>query len=145
MRVSIASRVVPARSETITRSSPAKRLTSEDLPTFGRPMTARRTAPGRFAMLRTSYPTWIWAGVVVSAIGFALIVYTWGRVAGLLNVALQLPYIVSGGFTGVGLILVGLTVINVATKRQDAAERSRQMTELRELLVEMRSAMEEAP
>ena len=30
------------RSETITRSSPRKRLTSEDLPTFGRPITARR-------------------------------------------------------------------------------------------------------
>ena len=41
--MSIASRVVPASSETITRSSPRKRLTSEDLPTFGRPITARRT------------------------------------------------------------------------------------------------------
>ena len=41
---SIASRVVPATSETITRSEPRKRLTSEDLPTFGRPITARRTA-----------------------------------------------------------------------------------------------------
>ena len=43
--VSIASRVVPARSETITRSRPRKALTSEDLPTFGRPMTASRTSP----------------------------------------------------------------------------------------------------
>ena len=41
---SIASRVVPATSETITRSAPRNRLTSEDLPTFGRPITARRTA-----------------------------------------------------------------------------------------------------
>ena len=41
--VSIASRVVPATSETITRSRPRKALTSEDLPTFGRPITARRT------------------------------------------------------------------------------------------------------
>ena len=63
--------------------------------------------------------------------------------AALLNVALQLPYIVSGGFTGLGLILVGLMVINVATKRQDSAERTRQLTELRELLAEMRSALED--
>ena len=42
--VSIASRVVPATSETITRSRPRKALTSEDLPTFGRPITARRTS-----------------------------------------------------------------------------------------------------
>src|SRR5215203_1424969 len=42
-RVSIASRVVPAMSETITRSEPRKALTSEDLPTLGRPITATRT------------------------------------------------------------------------------------------------------
>ena len=35
--------LVPASGETITRSAPANRLTSEDLPTFGRPITARRT------------------------------------------------------------------------------------------------------
>ena len=40
--MSIGSRVVPASSETITRCSPRKRLTSEDLPTLGRPITARR-------------------------------------------------------------------------------------------------------
>jgi hypothetical protein len=84
---------------------------------------------------------WIWAGVVLCALGFGLIVFTWGRVAALLDVSLQLPYIVSGGFTALALILVGLMVINIATKRQDAAERSRQLTELRELLAEMRSIM----
>ena len=42
--VSIASRVVPARSETITRSEPRKALTSEDLPALGRPITATRAA-----------------------------------------------------------------------------------------------------
>lgn len=101
------------------------------------------TARSHLALLRASYPAWIWAGLVVCAVGFGLIAYTWGRVAALLNVALQLPYIVSGGFTGLGLILVGLTIINVASKRQDAAERTRQLTELRELLAEMRAAMED--
>ena len=103
--------------------------------------TMAAIGPGRLAALRSSYSAWIWAGVVLCAIGFGLIVYTWGRVAALLDVALQLPYIVSGGFTALSLILVGLTIINVATKRQDAAERSRQLTELRELLSEMRSTM----
>ena len=41
--VSIASRVVPATSDTITRSRPRNALTRLDLPTFGRPITARRT------------------------------------------------------------------------------------------------------
>ena len=40
--VSIASRVVPGTSLTITRSSPSIALTSEDFPTFGRPITAIR-------------------------------------------------------------------------------------------------------
>ena len=44
--VSVASRVVPATSETIIRSSPATRLMREDLPTFGLPMTATRTYSG---------------------------------------------------------------------------------------------------
>src|SRR3954452_19968128 len=104
-------------------------------------MTVPVAARSRFAVLRASYAAWVWAGVVLCAIGFVLIVYTWGRVAALLNVALQLPYIVSGGFTGLALIVVGLTVINVATRRQDSAERSRQLNELRDLLAEMRSAL----
>ena len=97
---------------------------------------------GRLARLRTAYAVWVWAGVVLCAAGFGLLVYTWGRVAGLLNVALQLPYVVSGGFTAIGLILVGLALVNIASKRQDAAERSRQLSELRELLSEMRSMMD---
>ena len=105
-------------------------------------LSASVATRSRFAVLLASYPAWIWAGVVLCAAGFVLIVYTWGRVAGLLNVGLQLPYIVSGGFTALGLILVGLTMVNVATKRQDAVERTRQLTELRELLAEMRSALE---
>ena len=42
--VSIASRVVPGTSETITRSSPSKALSRLDLPTFGRPRMATRIA-----------------------------------------------------------------------------------------------------
>ena len=42
--VSIASRVVPGCSETITRSSPSRALRRLDLPTFGRPRIATRIA-----------------------------------------------------------------------------------------------------
>ena len=41
-RVSTLSRVVPATLLTMTRFSPRMRFTSEDLPTFGLPMTATR-------------------------------------------------------------------------------------------------------
>ncbi len=43
--VSTGSRVVPARSLTITRSEPSSALSSEDLPTFGRPRIAMRGTP----------------------------------------------------------------------------------------------------
>ena len=42
--VSTESRVVPGIGETITRSSPTRRFTSEDLPTFGRPTIAIRVS-----------------------------------------------------------------------------------------------------
>ncbi len=50
MRVSIESRVVPAIGVTITRSSPSSRLSSDDLPTFGRPISASRVASSASAL-----------------------------------------------------------------------------------------------
>ena len=61
--VSIASRVVPGTSETITRSCPRSAFSSDDLPTFGRPRIATRIAssptcacpsPGSSSTIRSS-------------------------------------------------------------------------------------------
>ena len=51
---STASRVVPGMSLTSTRSSRSNRLTSEDLPTFGRPMIATPVSPGRWPAARAA-------------------------------------------------------------------------------------------
>lgn len=75
-------------------------------------------------------PTYV--GIVVIAVGFALIGVAWAEIAALTDVALQMPYLVSAGFTGLGLVMLGLIMVNVAAKRQDAAERSRQMQTLTE-------------
>lgn len=75
-------------------------------------------------------PTYV--GVVVIAVGFALIGIAWAEIAALTDVALQMPYLVSAGFTGLGLVMVGLIIVNVAAKRQDAAERTRQLQTLTE-------------
>ena len=83
-----------------------------------------------------------WAGVLVSAIGLVLIAVAWGRVAGLTNVGLQMPYVVSAGFTGLGLVVVGLAVVNISAKRADSAERTRQMRELREVLADLRAELQ---
>jgi hypothetical protein len=84
-----------------------------------------------------------WIGVLLATAGAVLLVVAWGKTAGLTNVGLQVPYVVSAGFTGLGLIATGLTVINISAKQADARERSRQVTELRELLTELRATIED--
>jgi hypothetical protein len=66
--------------------------------------------------------------------GLGLIGYTWGRVAGLLQVPLQLPYVLSGGLTGLGLVLVGITVVNITVRRQDGLRRDEVVEQLATVL-----------
>lgn len=75
-------------------------------------------------------PTFV--GVLVVAAGFVLIGIAWAEIAGLTVVSLQMPYLVSAGFTGLALVMVGLIIVNVSAKRQDGAERARQMQTLTE-------------
>jgi hypothetical protein len=84
----------------------------------------------------------VWIGLLVTAGGFGLLAFTWSRVAGLVNVAQQIPYLVSGGMVGVGLILVGLLVVNLSVKRREALDRARQLEELRDALARLRAAVE---
>ena len=87
-------------------------------------------------------PTYV--GIAITVIGFAVIAYAWGKVAGIAdNVALQLPYLVSGGLTGLGLVMVGVTVINVAAKRRDTQLRQQQTELLADALRELRNALEQ--
>lgn len=84
-----------------------------------------------------------YAGVVLIAVGTVLLAIAWGKVAGLTNVGLQVPYVVSAGFTGLGFVAAGLTVVNISAKLEDARVRTRQLTELRELLGELRRVVED--
>src|SRR5688500_4626757 len=49
----------------------------------------------RFARLKQFWRVGagVWAGLLLVAGGFGMIAYTWGEVAGLLDVALQMPYL----------------------------------------------------
>ncbi len=86
-----------------------------------------------------------YAGLLVTLIGGILLLVAWGKTAGLTNVALQIPFLVSAGCTGLAFVAVGLTVINLAAKHEDATRRRAQVTELHGLLAELRTALTDAP
>ena len=112
---------------------------------FDLPVAAEavRSSRALFRWLAPSSLVPTYVGAVVIAAGFSLIGIAWAEVAGLTNVGLQMPYLVSAGFTGLALVMVGLIVINVAAKRQDGAERSRQMRALSESLQALQAEIAE--
>lgn len=72
----------------------------------------------------------VYLGLAIMVAGFATIAFTWSKVAGTLSVALQLPYVASGGFVGLGLVVVGVGVISIGVKRRDNFSRLRQIEKL---------------
>lgn len=86
-------------------------------------------------------PTYV--GIVVTLLGFALIAVAWSQVAGETEVWKQMPFLLSAGFPGLGLVMTGLLIINIAAKRQDAAERVRQLETLTEALHDLRRSLDE--
>ena len=92
---------------------------------------APRVRAGLLArLLAPSSPSLVYAGVGLIALGIAVLAYTWSRVAGTALVPLQIPYIISGGFTGLGLEMLGVLAIFVGTKRREAWQRERRLEDL---------------
>lgn len=128
-------------------SSPDEELTSE-LPvvTSEEPPARKRLAPRRGRGLKpgsrlrgvANATTGTWIGVVLVAAGFGVIFFTWGEVAGVLNVAQQVPYIVSGGIAGLALVIVGVMIVDVAVRAQDGYERRQQLAQMNRTLAELR-------
>lgn len=83
-----------------------------------------------------------WAGLLVSVVGLVLLVVAWGRTAALTSVALQVPYVVSAGFTGLALVAVGLTLVSIDAKHADARLRTHQLEEMRALVAELKAGLE---
>lgn len=72
------------------------------------------------------------AGVVLVAAGVVALFLAWNGAAGVDHVEGQIPYLISGGLLGLGLVGVGLTVVNVQSRRQDTAELLAKLEELSE-------------
>jgi hypothetical protein len=113
---------------------------------------AELAGPARRRRLDLRVPTWLkgtspaptFIGVAVAIAGFVLIMIAWGQVAGETQVYLQMPYLVSAGLTGLALVMVGLTIVNVAAKQRDAVDRDRQIDQLVSILGELKATMDES-
>lgn len=126
------------------RSGSSETLGSGDDPLTAQLVVARRSrlqsALRQLTDPASLLPTYI--GVVVALAGFGLIAYGWSQIAGLVDVWRQMPYLVSAGLPGLGLILTGLVTINVSARRQDSAARARQMATLTEAMRELQRSLD---
>lgn len=95
-----------------------------------------------FKSLRAVSHLDVWVGVLLMTTGVALLFVAWAKTASRTNVAFQVPYVISAGFSGLGFVVLGLTALNLAAKREQTRERNRQAVELRALLVDLRGAVE---
>ena len=76
------------------------------------------------------------AGLLLVAAGLLVIAYGWVQVAGRAALALQMPYVLSAGFTGLALVITGVWLVAVWAQRQAAHERQQQLAQLIEVLAE---------
>lgn len=83
----------------------------------------------------------VYFGVALATLGFALIAVTWGQVAGEGEVWKQLPYIVSGGLTSIGLIIVGVALISMAMRYQRDRKRETQIERLVDAVERLETAL----
>ena len=86
------------------------------------------------AVLDPTSPALTIAGVFLVATGFLLIALGWFLVSGTVNVALQMPYLVSAAVTGLALIVIGAAFVAIAAKREDADRRIRTLERLETVL-----------
>jgi hypothetical protein len=101
----------------------------------------RRTRRAALLDPASTVPTY--TGVLVALAGFVLLGFGWGRVAGLAQVWEQMPYLMSAGLPGLGLVMTGLVIVNVSARRQDGAARARQLQMLSEALHDLRRSLGE--
>ena len=98
-------------------------------------MTDEQAMPAeRRASTRPVGPLLTYVGIALVVAGFGILLFTWGEVAGLASVALQMPYLVSGGLVGVGVVLTGLTTLFLSAHAQDVVTRDREFAQLQQTL-----------
>lgn len=88
---------------------------------------------------------WLYGGLAAVVVGLATLAWTWGRVAGLTTVPEQIPYVLSGGGVAIVAVLIGVRLLELHGRVQDAARRMAQLDELVAGLEELRGHLDDAP
>ncbi len=118
--------------DTTIRTPPGSEVPSEHGATRTDRVRALATTPGLMT----------WVGVVLIAVGAIVIAVGWAKSAGITEVGRQVPYLISAGFTGLGLVVVGVTIVNLTAKAQESLRRREQTDELGAVLASIRSRLE---
>jgi hypothetical protein len=82
-----------------------------------------------------------YVGLALAGLGFLLIGLAWDGAAEVDYIQGQFPYLISGGLTGLGLILVGVIVLVIQTMRRDGAKRGEQIRELAAAVAELQAQL----
>lgn len=75
-------------------------------------------------------PLATFVGIAVAVAGFGAIGLAWNGAAELDYVQGQFPFFVSGGLAGLGLVVVGTTMMVIETVRRQAAQQHEEMVRL---------------
>jgi hypothetical protein len=94
---------------------------------------------------KTDPKVWTYLGVALLVAGCVLLAVAWGLVAGKTQVSIQIPYLLSAGFPGVGLVMVGIGLVILGARESDARARRQQQEELINLLTVLREELNAEP
>ena len=75
-----------------------------------------------------------WIGLALCALGAIALLVAWRQVAGLTDVGLQMPYLISGGLISVCLMVVGLLLVAIDAMAVESTRRREQLMELRHMV-----------
>jgi hypothetical protein len=79
-------------------------------------------------------------GLFICLVGFLAIWAGWNGAASYNDIRQQFPYLISGGVTGLGLVLIGVGLLIVQSLRADRVQLEANLSELRRVLERMTGA-----
>lgn len=87
--------------------------------------------PSLVSRLSRDASAWAYGSTAVVVLGFGVLAFTWGRVAGEVQLHRQLPLLVSGGLTGLALVFMGTAALVVHAWRTESDRQRREIQRIR--------------